>query len=220
MTLAGINQFDNPGKLRDRLRGTRVEPCHEVSDSEVAEAQDRRSNLLISATDRIGTLAEVARHGNVAAGGPDQRRRVPPNISAGLVDRGHLGHDRIGIPVPDRVPGIGVAGDDPQHATASRADQDGSPSGARSARSIDGVAGLEELTLEVDVFATQERVDDRHRLLEATDPPIEGKTERVVLWLVPACAQSEDDTTPADVVDRLGHLGDQTRIAETGAGYQ
>ena len=66
----------------------------------------------------------------------------------------------------------------------------------------------------------QQRLDDRHRLLEAADPVIEGIAERVVLRLVPPCAETEDDPTPADVVDRLGHLGDETRIAEPGAGHQ
>src|SRR5688500_11346987 len=65
-----------------------------------------------------------------------------------------------------------------------------------------------------------QRVDDRHRLLEAADPVIEGIAERVILGLVPPRAEAEDDTTPADVVDRLGHLGDETRVAETGAGHQ
>src|SRR5215207_11774178 len=123
--LGGVDQLDDPGKLRDRLGRTGIQPGHEVLDTELAEAQDRRRDLLISATDRIWTLPEVARHGDIAASGADQRRRVPAGLAAGLVDRGHLRHDRIGIAVPDRVPGIGVAGDDAQHAMASGANQDG-----------------------------------------------------------------------------------------------
>src|SRR5215204_2706396 len=153
MTSSGVNQLDDPSELDNRLRCTRIQPRHEVLDAELAEAQDRRRDLLVSTTDRIRTLAEVSRHGNVSAGGANQRRRVTANVAAGLVDRTHLRHNRIRVPVPDRVPGIGVAGDDTQHATASGADQDGHPRGPRSAWSIDGVPRLEELPLEVDVFA-------------------------------------------------------------------
>ena len=97
--------------------------------------------------------------------------------------------------MPDRVPGIGVAGDDAQHAAASRADQDGRP-GGRGPRGRLTASRAWKNSLEVDVFATQQRLDDRHRLLEAADPVIEGIAERVVLRLVPPSAETEDDPTP------------------------
>ena len=114
--LDGVDQLDDPRELRNRLRRAGIEPGYEVLDAELPEAQDRRCDLLVSATDWIGTLTEVSRHGNVAARCADQRRRIPADVAAGLVNRGHLGHDRFRVPVPDRVPGIGVASDDAEHA--------------------------------------------------------------------------------------------------------
>src|SRR5215218_5607012 len=73
----GIDKFDDPRELRNGLRRAGIEPGYEVLDAELAEAQNRRRDLLVSATDWIGTLAEVSRHGDVSAGLADQRRRIP-----------------------------------------------------------------------------------------------------------------------------------------------
>ena len=66
----------------------------------------------------------------------------------------------------------------------------------------------------------QEARDDRERLLEAIDAVVEGKAEGAVLRLVPARAETEDQPAAADLVDGVGHLGQQGRVAETGADDQ
>src|SRR5829696_3680897 len=182
--LSGVDQFDDPRKLGDGLRRAGIESGHEVLNAELSEAQNRRCDLYVSATDRIGPLTEVSRHGDVAARGPDQCRWISADVTAGLVNRGHLGHDRIRVPVPDRVPGVGVASDDAEHAAAGGPDKNGRASWPRSARLIDGIARLEELAIEGDAFPTEQWLDDRQRLLEAADTVIEGIAERVVLRLV------------------------------------
>jgi hypothetical protein len=55
---------------------------------------------------------------------------------------------------------------------------------------------------------------------EPAHPVIEGESKRVVLRLVPPRAEPEDQPAAADLVDRVRHLGDQRRIAKTGAGHQ
>src|SRR5487761_2361904 len=49
---------------------------------------------------------------------------------------------------------------------------------------------------------------------------IEGIAESVILWLVPACPQSQRKSPVADLIQRIGHLRQQRRIAERGTGHQ
>ena len=55
------------------------------------------------------------------------------------------------------------------------------------------------------------------RLLEAADAVVEGVAEGAVLRLVPAGAEAQDQPAAADLVDRVGHLRQQRRVAEAGA---
>src|SRR5215212_11338211 len=60
----------------------------------------------------------------------------------------------------------------------------------------------------------QETGDDRNRLLEAADAVVEGIAEGDVFRLVPAGTQSEDEATTADLLDGVGHLGQQRGVTK------
>ena len=61
--------------------------------------------------------------------------------------------------------------------------------------------------LEVDLAVLQQPVDDGHRLLEPGDATVEGVAECLELRFVPAGAETEREPAAADLVDRIGHLG-------------
>src|SRR5690349_23469326 len=50
-----------------------------------------------------------------------------------------------------------------------------------------------------------------------SDAVVEGESESVVLRFVPAGAEGKAETTGADLVQRVGHFGDEGRVAETDA---
>jgi hypothetical protein len=74
-----------------------------------------------------------------------------------------------------------------------------------------------EVAVEGDGLVPKQRLDDRDRLLKATNAAIIRIAEHVVLGLVPAGTQPEDGSPVADLVDHLGHLRQQTGVAEAGA---
>ena len=72
--------------------------------------------------------------------------------------------------------------------------------------------------LEVDASLAQERHDDLEGLLEAAHPVVEGVAEGLVLGLVPPGAEPQHDAPAADLVEGVGHLRQQRRVAEARAG--
>jgi len=66
----------------------------------------------------------------------------------------------------------------------------------------------------------QHRYEDLHGLLETARAMIEGHTERLVLRLVPARADAQDQAPVAHLVEGGGHLRQDRRIAEGIAEHQ
>jgi hypothetical protein len=73
---------------------------------------------------------------------------------------------------------------------------------------IVGLASLEQLA------------NNREGLAEATDPVVEGEAEALVLRLVPAGADAENEAAVTDLVDRRRLLGDHGRAVESETGDQ
>ena len=94
----------------------------------------------------------------------------------------------------------------------------GGPLGTRAARAQFAVAGGVVRAVEVDPPVAEQAVDDGDRLLEAADAVVVGVAEGDVVGLVPAGAEAEDEATAGDFVDGVGDLGQQRRVAVTGAG--
>jgi hypothetical protein len=63
-------------------------------------------------------------------------------------------------------------------------------------------------------------MDDLHRFLEPACTVIERITELAILDLVPARADSEDESSTADLVHGFGHLRDQPGIAKPRAAHE
>src|SRR5205823_4627949 len=59
----------------------------------------------------------------------------------------------------------------------------------------------------------EQTVNDLQALLEAADAVVEGVAEGAVLELVPASAEAKYEAPDADPGHRLGHLGEQGRVA-------
>ena len=68
--------------------------------------------------------------------------------------------------------------------------------------------------VEVGPAVADQVADDRQRLLESADLVVGRVAEGLVLRVVPATPDAEDEPAAADVVERRGHLGQQGRVAE------
>ena len=122
---------------------------------------------------------------------------------------------------PGRVPGVRVAGREPEHPLALGGDQDGDPAGqaggSRRRRDQDGVVDVVPSPVEGHALALRERTDDRERLLEPPGAMVERIAEGGVFGLVPAGPDAEDQAPVGDLVERRGHLRRQRGRPEAGA---
>lgn len=91
---------------------------------------------------------------------------------------------------------------------------------ARAAREVLAVPRLVVLPFEIDVTVTKQWLDDLHGLVEAGYAMIERQPERLVLRLVPSCADAQDQAPAADFVGGRRHLRQDRRIAEGIAQHQ
>ena len=149
-----------------------------------------------------------------------ERRRVTTDVVASIVDpaveRLHRGEVVLAV----GVPGVGVAGGETEHALTAAADEDGWSLGTRAARAELAIAGGVVGALKVDVPGAQQGGNDLQRLLEAADAVVVGVAEGGVFGFVPAGAEPEDQPAAGDLVDGIGHLGDEGGVAEAGAGHE
>src|SRR5262249_10485779 len=76
------------------------------------------------------------------------------------------------------------------------------------------VTGLVEAADEVDLAVAQEPVDDAEPLLEAAHPVVVRVAEGLVLRLVPAGADPEDQAPAGDLLDGVGQLREVGGAAE------
>ncbi|MFN8539565.1 MAG: hypothetical protein U0232_19055 [Thermomicrobiales bacterium] len=193
-----------------------------VDHAEVGEGLQLRGDPFIGAADRavVGDGLAVFGEMDVRADGQVEGGGVAPDIAAGgeqaLALRPHLG----GRIRPDGVVGVRIFRGDPQHPVAARADPDRRAGGGRAARAQDAVGRLVVAPVEIDRALAQQRGDDLDRLLEPADPMIERVAEHGVLGLPVARAEAEDEAPIGDLVQRIGHLGEQGGEAEEGGDDQ
>jgi len=85
-------------------------------------------------------------------------------------------------------------------------------------RKKDGVSDSVVATAEGDRFAAQQRNDDLESFLQAADAVVGRVAERLILGVVPPCAQTENEpAAAADRVSRDRHLREQSGIPIRGA---
>src|SRR5208282_5951614 len=77
----------------------------------------------------------------------------------------------------------------------------------RAARGQLTIPRLIVLTVEIDGAPAEQSIDDLQRLLEAAHTMVERETKGAILRLVIAGAEAEDQSSVADLLDRVGHLG-------------
>ena len=92
-------------------------------------------------------------------------------------------------------------------------DEDGRPRGPWTARPQLHVTRRVVLALEVDVALAQQRTDDPERLLEPVAAVVEGHPQARELGGMPAGAEAQDQPAVADLIERVGLLGDERRVA-------
>src|SRR5439155_17300768 len=102
----------------------------------------------------------------------------------------------------------------------ARADHQRRPARPGGSRQELAVTQLVELAVEVDPAVSQEGPDDREGLLEPGYAAIERETERPIFRLVPSGAETEDQPSTADLVDRVRHLREHRRVVEARAGHE
>src|SRR5690242_15523837 len=155
----------------------------------------RANNHRIAWLSRL-TWAERLRH---RAYRKFKRRRVTSDrfTSSEHVIPGGAQHLRLDGPCG--VPGVGVLGDEAQHAWLLGSDQDTRATVARSTWAQECVLDLVVTSLEGDVLAAKHSCDDRQRLLEAAGEVIVGIAEGGIFRLVPSRAQPEDESPTADL---------------------
>src|SRR3989442_6897134 len=67
---------------------------------------------------------------------------------------------------------------------------------------------------------SQERHDHLQRFLEAAGQVIEEIAKGFVFWLMPAGSEAQDEAASTDLVEGIGHLGQQRRGAKRGASHE
>src|SRR5690625_3441243 len=149
---------------------------------------------------RLALLARVAAHTH----GPLDLGRVASDVRA--VSGEHLVLAAEGLDVRPRVPDVAVLGDVAQRLAL--------PAPADEHRDVPGGRRVE---------GRPPAADAGQRLRQVTQAGA-GGAELVpvlaVVALVPACADAEDQSSAADVVDRAGHVGEQVGVAVAVAGDQ
>src|SRR5829696_998849 len=146
-----VQQLDHFCERFEALWCTRIESGDEVAKAKIAEPGDILRHCRVVAFEGIAARARITGPGDVAAGRADHRRRVAFHLGASRIDRRYLLLCILRVLVPDRVPGIGIARNQPQHSRSARSDQDRRATGRteRTLRSADRVLRLEELAVVV-----------------------------------------------------------------------
>jgi hypothetical protein len=169
-------------------------------------------------------VAVVAHHPPLPAGQADEHgggridaARLPPDGGGELVDTAAQQPepgDGVAVVAVPHVPAVDDRQGDRQHPRPDRADHQRRSAGTGRRRVEHAVLQSVELAGEVDVPLTQQGADDRQRLGEAVDAPIEGETEGPVLALVPPGAEAEDQPPAGDAIDGCRMLGEHRRRVE------
>src|SRR5207249_3429275 len=128
--------------------------------------------------------------------------------------------DRLGAGVAGGIVSVGIARGEADDTRLVCADPDRWALWARTARVQTAVLGLVVLPLEIDVALAEQRDDDLERFLEAAGAVVERVAVCIELRLVVACAKAKDQASAADFVERVGHFGEQGRVAKGGAGHE
>ena len=122
-----------------------------------------------------------------------------------------------------RVPGVAVPGDDPQHARAVCAKRQGWPRPLNGAGPKRGIAQTVVSALMACELVAEQAVHDLEGLFEAVDqltPPWEGQPVHLMLWLVPACPESQLEPSARDVVHSDGLFGQECGVTERVAAHK
>jgi ATPase subunit of ABC transporter with duplicated ATPase domains len=225
LALAAVIQPERLGQPPPRFAGVRRVLEHDVLHAEFGVAAHRRREFLgrpfqvLVLDERRLLLLEVGEP-QADQRRDAQRRRVAAYLAARGLDGGQRPGHRLGLTHVAGVPQVGVPRGQLDHARALRAEQQRRSLLTRTAWHVLAVERLVVLPREIDVPVPQHRYEDLHGLFETARAMIEGHAERLVLRLVPARADAQDQAPVAHLVEGGGHLRQDRRIAEGIAEHQ
>ena len=152
--------------------------------------------------------------------GNAKRRRVPPDLAARGFDFGEgLGHGFWFAHIAD-VPEVGILCGQLEHARTLASHQQRRPFSSRTARYDVALPCLIILSNKIDMPFLQQWTQDLQGFFEAVHAMIEGQPERLVLRLVPARADPQDQASTAHLVEGRRHFRQDGRMAEGIAQHQ
>src|SRR5262249_17897893 len=123
----------------------------------------------------------------------ERRLESPENLAKAIVR----------LAEPCCVPRVAVARSQPQHSVALSRDEPRTP--PPWCRHQPGAPHFVVPAVKAPGLPVQQRADDLQRFLEPADAVIGRVTERLVLRVEPACAETEDDAAAADLVGGHRH---------------
>jgi ATPase subunit of ABC transporter with duplicated ATPase domains len=223
--LPGAVELERLGQPPARFGGVRRVLEHDVPHAELIVAAHGRRQFLwrpfqVHVVDERRLLLLKVGEPQADQRRDAQRRRVAAHLTARGLDGGQPFCHRVWLTHVAGVPQVGVARGQPSHARALGSEQQRRALFAGAAWQVVAVQRLVILTLEVDVPVPQQRDEDLHGLFETARAMVERHPERLVLRLVPAGADAEDQAPVAHLVEGGGHLREDRRIAEGRARHQ
>ena len=140
---------------------------------------------------------------------------ISADIATGCFERNELLR-HLGQGAQAAVPVIGQLGGQAEHPRPIRADHHRQPFRARATRLEPGRTCPDRPTVVRRRPPAQHLGDDPEPVLEPPELIVERDAVAPELRLVPAGTEAQDHATAADLIERLGHLGQHCRVPERG----
>src|SRR5215470_9972789 len=122
--------------------------------------------------------------------------------------------------MPGGIPSIGVAGSQLQHARTLGSNPERRARGGGTSWAQHAVVYLVVMPVKIHLPLSEQRDNHLQGFLKAAGKVIKRVAEGFILPLVPPGAQTQDQASPADLVNGVCYLGKQRRGAKRRAGHQ
>src|SRR5262245_13334690 len=193
----------------------------EVIDAESRVLVEHRRHLLDGPAER-GFVGVIARQIGVADRDADRaldRGRIAAFRLERAIERTQrLAERTIRSAEPRHVPRVRRTRREAQHVRTITRDEDRDPATRR--RREDRVIELLEPAGHRNAVPVEQPAEDRERLLETSETVVDGEAEGLVFGIVPSGSDAQDLPTGADLVQRGGHLRQQSGMTEARAHHE